>query len=161
VFELKEVHYRLTAARGYAKCKPVSTPLATSTKLSVHDGTTLSPEDATRYHSIVGALQYLTLTRPDISYAINKVCQFLHSPMSAHWSVVKRILHFLKHTNSFILRRLHIGPSSSVFFIFSSTQLIQLSSFSRHHPPWSVHSLTPIGQGVVMIESLPVDLRYS
>jgi hypothetical protein len=95
---------------GMHKCKPVSTPPATSTKLSVHDGTTLSPQDATRYRSIVGALQYLTLTRPDISYVVNKVCQFLHSSASAHWSAVKRILCFLKHTidSAFLIR-----PSSS------------------------------------------------
>jgi hypothetical protein len=48
--------------------------------------------------------------RPDISYPINKVCQFLHSPTSAHWCTVKRILHFLKHTidSAFLIR-----PSSS------------------------------------------------
>jgi hypothetical protein len=49
----------------------------------------------TQYRSIVGALQYLTLTRPDISFAVNKVCQFLHSPTTVHWTVVKRIMRYL------------------------------------------------------------------
>lgn len=77
---------------GMLKCKPVSTPLAINEKLSLSDGTPLSSEDATAYRSVVGALQYLTLTRPDISFSVNKVCQFLHSPTTQHWSVVKRIL---------------------------------------------------------------------
>lgn len=60
----------------------------------------MGPEDTTRYRSIVGALQYLTLTRPDISFVVNKVCQFLHSPTIIHWSVVKRILRYFKGTIS-------------------------------------------------------------
>jgi histone deacetylase 1/2 len=55
-------------------CKPVDTPISTSEKLSITEGTSLSEEDSTRYRSIVGALQYLTLTRPDLSFAVNKVC---------------------------------------------------------------------------------------
>jgi hypothetical protein len=59
-------------------CKLVSTPMTLTEKLSAHDGVALEPQDATKYHSIVGALQYLTLTRPDLSFLVNKVCQFLH-----------------------------------------------------------------------------------
>jgi histone deacetylase 1/2 len=62
-----------------ADCKSVATPMATTDKISLYDGEKLGPEDASRYRSIVGALQYLTLTRPDISFAVNKVCQFLHT----------------------------------------------------------------------------------
>ena len=57
-------------------------------------------DDCTNYRSVVGALQYLTLTRPDISFAVNKVCQFLHSPTTTHWSAVKRILRYVKGTLS-------------------------------------------------------------
>jgi histone deacetylase 1/2 len=81
-------------------CKSVSTPLSTSEKLSVQDGEQLGPADVTRFCSIVGALQYLTLTRPDISFSVNKVCQFLHSPTTSYWSAVKRILRYLKSTVS-------------------------------------------------------------
>jgi len=81
-------------------CKSVSTPLSTSEKLSAQDGELLGPADVTRFRSIVGALQYLTLTRPDISFSVNKVCQFLHSPTTSHWSAVKRILRYLKFTVS-------------------------------------------------------------
>jgi histone deacetylase 1/2 len=77
-------------------CKPVATPSSPSEKLSLYDGHKLGSQDSTRYQSIVGALQYLTLTRPDNSFAVNKVCQFLHSPTTVHWAAVKRILHYLK-----------------------------------------------------------------
>lgn len=79
-------------------CKPVKTPLATTEKLLVTSGTQLGVEDATRYRSIVGALQYLTLTHPDLSFAVNKVCQFLRSPTTVHWEVVKRILRYVQGT---------------------------------------------------------------
>ena len=59
-------------------------------------GKALGSEDATNYRSVVGALQYLTLTRPDISYSVNKVCQYLHAPRTTHWTAVKRILRYLK-----------------------------------------------------------------
>jgi histone deacetylase 1/2 len=65
-------------------------------KLSREDGTLLAAGDATRYRSIVGGLQYLTLTRPDLAFSVNKVCQFLHMPTTAHWSAVKRILRYVK-----------------------------------------------------------------
>jgi histone deacetylase 1/2 len=77
-------------------CKPVSSPLATSEKLSAFEGTPLGPNDSTKYRSVVGALQYLTLTRPDIAFPVNKVCQFLHAPTTVHWAAVKRILRYLK-----------------------------------------------------------------
>jgi hypothetical protein len=70
--------------------------MSTSEKLLLHEGDTLGQNDATQYRSIVGALQYLTLTRPDISFVVNKVYQFLHSPTTVHWAVVKRILRYLK-----------------------------------------------------------------
>jgi histone deacetylase 1/2 len=77
-------------------CKPVSTPLSTSEKLSAFEGTRSGPVDATRYRSIVGPLQYLTLTRPDIAFLVNKVCQFLHAPTDIHWAAIKRILRYLR-----------------------------------------------------------------
>uniref|UniRef100_A0A8R7JX95 Reverse transcriptase Ty1/copia-type domain-containing protein n=1 Tax=Triticum urartu TaxID=4572 RepID=A0A8R7JX95_TRIUA len=52
---------------GMTGCKPSPTPLSTSEKLSLRDGDLLTSADSTRYRSIVGALQYLTLTRPDIA----------------------------------------------------------------------------------------------
>uniref|UniRef100_A0A2N9HK34 Integrase catalytic domain-containing protein n=1 Tax=Fagus sylvatica TaxID=28930 RepID=A0A2N9HK34_FAGSY len=78
------------------EAKPVSSPMASSTVLSQYTGSSLS--DPSSYRSVVGSLQYLSLTRPDISFAVNKVCQFMANPTEDHWSAVKRILRYLKHT---------------------------------------------------------------
>jgi histone deacetylase 1/2 len=86
----------LLAKLNMVNCKPVYTPLSTSEKLSAYEGTPLGPNDAKNYRSVVGALQYLTLTRPDISFVVNKVCQFLRAPTDVHWMTVKRILRYVK-----------------------------------------------------------------
>uniref|UniRef100_A0A2N9FHB2 Reverse transcriptase Ty1/copia-type domain-containing protein n=1 Tax=Fagus sylvatica TaxID=28930 RepID=A0A2N9FHB2_FAGSY len=77
--------------------KPVSTPAQTGKKLSLHDGDPL--QNLEEYHSIVGALKYLTITRLDISVTVNQVRQFMHQPSTTHWTAIKRILCFLKHTS--------------------------------------------------------------
>jgi hypothetical protein len=74
---------------GMISCKSVSTPLSISEKLSAYAGDLLGPIDATNYRSIVGGLQYLTLTRPDISFSVNKICQFLHAPTTVHLTAAK------------------------------------------------------------------------
>lgn len=50
------------------------------------------------YRTIVGGLQYLSLTRPDACFAIHRVSQFLHQPTEDDWNSVKRILRYLKAT---------------------------------------------------------------
>jgi hypothetical protein len=96
---------------GMVNCKPCATPLCTSGKLRIESGELLSPEDATQYRSVVGALQYLTLTRSDLSFSVNKVCQFLYAPTIDHWTTVKRILRYVKHTLRYGLK---ITKSSSM-----------------------------------------------
>lgn len=92
-------------------CKPVATPLASATQLSTL-GTAYS--DPTVYRSLVGALQYLTITRPDLSYAVNQVSQFLHSPTQDHFQAVKRILRYVKGTLSYGLSFNHSPKPSLV-----------------------------------------------
>jgi hypothetical protein len=89
---------------GMVKCKPVRTPLVTSEKLLADGGTSLSDEDATRYRSLVGGLQYLTLMRPDVPFVVNKACQFLHSSIDLHMAAVKRILWYIQGTLSIGLK---------------------------------------------------------
>ena len=58
----------------------------------------------THYGSLVGGLQYLTFTRPDLSYNVNFVCQFMHAPTMAHYQLVKCILHYVHGTAHFGLQ---------------------------------------------------------
>ena len=88
--------------------RPLATPMAPSTKLSQFDGHTF--DDVTLYRSIAGSLQYLSFTRPDITFAVNKICQFMHCPKDVHWQAIKRILRYLRGT---IDHGLHITRSSS------------------------------------------------
>ena len=78
--------------------KPISSPMSSAHALFAFHGDSLP--DPTESRSTVGALQYLSLTRPDISFAVNKVCQFMHRPTNIHWQAVKCILRYLKHTIS-------------------------------------------------------------
>lgn len=85
-------------------CKPLNTPFSISEKLSIETRERLGVEDSTHFRSVVGALQYLTLTRPDLSFLVNKVCQFLHAPTTEHWTTVKCILRYIQGTLDFGLR---------------------------------------------------------
>jgi histone deacetylase 1/2 len=92
-----------------ADAKGITTPMVSNIKLSKFGTDALS--DPSEYRSIVGALQYVTLTRPDIAYCVNKVCQFLATPLQNHWQAVKRILRYLLHTCH---HGLLLQPSSAV-----------------------------------------------
>ena len=76
--------------------KPAPTPVTTSRKLCANAG---SPyPDPTLYCSLAGALQYLTFTRTDISYAVQQVCLFMHDPQVEHMISLHRILRYVKGT---------------------------------------------------------------
>lgn len=77
-------------------CKSVSTPMSVTKKIYLESRTLLNDDDVFKYRSLVGGLQYLTLTRPDISFAVNKVCQYLSKPTNVHMEAVKRILRYVK-----------------------------------------------------------------
>ena len=62
-------------SRSGMTCKSISVPLEQNVKLSVEEGELL--EDVIVYRCIVGSLIYTTITRPDLSYAIGLVSQFM------------------------------------------------------------------------------------
>ena len=57
--------------------------------------------DPSEYRHIVDALQYITLTRPDIAYFVNQLCQHMEAPTTAYWTAAKRVLRYLKNTLNF------------------------------------------------------------
>ncbi|KAJ9538099.1 LOW QUALITY PROTEIN: hypothetical protein OSB04_030832 [Centaurea solstitialis] len=96
----------ILARADMVSCNPCSTPADTKTKLAV-DGEPVP--DPTLYRSLAGALQYLTFTRPDIAYAVQQVCLFMHDPRLPHLNALKRILRYLKGTLS---HGLHLKASA-------------------------------------------------
>jgi hypothetical protein len=110
---------------GMLSCKSAPTPMSSSQKLSAHQGEKLGPDDITKYRSIVGALQYLSHTRPELPFSINKVCQYLNMPTTVHWSAVKRILRYISGT---LHHGLFIRKSSSpVLSVFSDADWVGCS----------------------------------
>ncbi|XP_050157447.1 uncharacterized mitochondrial protein AtMg00240-like [Malus sylvestris] len=77
-------------------CKPANTPCKPHSQMLLNEGKPL--QDSTLYRSLVGPLQYLTFTRPDITYAVNSVCQFITAPTDVHLISVKRIIRYLQGT---------------------------------------------------------------
>jgi len=92
---------------GMIECHSTATPVDARAKLSATDGSPVA--DPTQYRSLAGGLQYLTLTRPDIAYAVQQVCLFMHSPREPHLALLKRILRYVKGTLS---TGLHLGTGS-------------------------------------------------
>ncbi|XP_031259528.1 uncharacterized protein LOC116117641 [Pistacia vera] len=87
--------------------KPMGTPMVVAQHLS-----TVGPDfdDPSLYRSLIGALQYLTITRPDFTHVVRVVSQFMHKPSIFHFQTVKRILRYVKEIFRF---GLSFTPSSS------------------------------------------------
>ena len=76
--------------------KSSSVPMTPNLKLSNTDGDLLPDREA--YRSLVGRLMYLCITRPDITFAVNKLCQFSSAPRTTHLKAVHKVLQYLKGT---------------------------------------------------------------
>ncbi|GJZ21116.1 ribonuclease H-like domain-containing protein [Tanacetum coccineum] len=76
-------------------CNPSRTPIDTDSKLGP-DGVPV--QDPTLYRSLAGGLQYLTFTRPDLSYAVQQVCLYMHDLREPHFAALKRILRYVQGT---------------------------------------------------------------
>ncbi|WVZ14716.1 hypothetical protein V8G54_012282 [Vigna mungo] len=102
---------------GYLNSKPVSTPCDYHTKLSTNSGQPLNDATSSSYRRLVGRLLYLTKTRPNISFAVQQLSQFLSNPSTDHQQAASRILRYLK------------GARGKGIF-FPSNNIIQLKGFS-------------------------------
>lgn len=100
---------------GSLGCKPASSPLDPSVRLSAADSAPHS--DVAGYRRLVGRLLYLTTTRPDITFAVQQLSQFLSHPTEAHYRAAQRVLHYLKGS-----------PGKGLFFPRSAP--LHLSGFS-------------------------------
>ena len=77
-------------------CKPCKTPYSRNQHLVPNDSPLLS--DPSSYKSLVGALQYLTFTRLDLSFVIQQACQFMSNPTQNHLQASKHILRCIRGT---------------------------------------------------------------
>ena len=98
----------LLSRAGMLDCQSSRTPVDNTIKLS-SVGEPFS--DSTLYRSLTGALQYLTITRPEVSYAIQQACLFMHDPHISHYNHIRRVLRYLKGT---IDHGLHITTSAPI-----------------------------------------------
>jgi len=92
--------------------------------------------DPSEYRHIVGALQYVTITRPDIAYYVNQLSQHMQAPTSTHWTSTKRVLRYL----SILL---------ILVFIINPVLLPYMPSVKQ------------IGQVILMIDVFPVAMASS
>ncbi|GJX93416.1 retrovirus-related pol polyprotein from transposon TNT 1-94 [Tanacetum coccineum] len=105
ILSQKKYILELLQSDGLSNCNPVSSPMVTSSSLYLDDNTAFS--NPVKYQQVVGSLQYVTLSRPDIAFTVNKVCQYMHALTENHWSAVKRILRYLHGTveHGMLIRR--------------------------------------------------------
>jgi len=76
--------------------KPLSLPMGSHVKLTKYEGRKLHSPDT--YRRLVGKLIYLTITRPDISFAVQVLSQFMHEPTETHMAAAKHVLRYLNAT---------------------------------------------------------------
>ncbi|XP_071738902.1 secreted RxLR effector protein 161-like [Rutidosis leptorrhynchoides] len=96
-----------------ATCHPCRTPVEPGDKLTTHGPPV---KDPTLYRSLAGALQYLTFTRPDISYAVQQICLFMHDPREQHLHALKRILRYIQGTTDLGLQLYASSPTNLVAY---------------------------------------------
>jgi hypothetical protein len=78
------------------QCKYSIVPMQENVKLSCDDGS--KEVNGNMYKQMVGSLNYLTTTRPDITYSVSVLSQFMVKPQEIHWNVAKVVLGYLKGT---------------------------------------------------------------
>eukprot|EP00253_Pinus_taeda_P020448 PITA_20448 len=97
---------------GITECNPPTTPMEQNLKLTSIEGKEF--EDATKYRQIVGSINYLTTTIPDISFAVGILSRFMQKPCEGHWSTAKRVLRYLKGTQDFGIKYTQVDDFSLI-----------------------------------------------
>ncbi|KAJ0838020.1 putative RNA-directed DNA polymerase [Helianthus annuus] len=82
---------------GYLGCKPVSVPIKQNYLVtSKLERNQQDLKNITGFQKLIGKLIYLSLTRPDISYTVQFLRQFMHKPKEVHLNLALRLLRYLK-----------------------------------------------------------------
>ncbi|KAL8149299.1 hypothetical protein AgCh_006345 [Apium graveolens] len=92
---LKKYVSNILCKANMDRAKSVATPLATHPPLT--KAGKLLP-DPTKYRALVGSLQYISLTRPDLTFSVNKLAQYMQRSTEEHWLAMKRLMRYLSGT---------------------------------------------------------------
>lgn len=133
-FYLNQRKYTLDLLKdtGFSATKPSVVPIEQNHQLLKNDSPLLSPADVTTYRKLVGRLIYLTITRPDLSYSVHVLSQFIASPRTDHLQAIYKVLRYLKQS-----------PGQGI--VISASGRLQLTAFSDSDwggCPSTRHSLT-------------------
>lgn len=126
---------------GLLGSKPVSTPLEQNHKLAIDEGDFFG--DPQGYRRLVGRLVYLTFTRPELTYAVNMLAQFMQHPRTKHWDAATRVVRYLKGC-----------PGQGIFL--SADSDLQLTAYCDSD--WSTCPMTrrSVSGFIVMLGNSPV-----
>ncbi|KAG6520586.1 hypothetical protein ZIOFF_017645 [Zingiber officinale] len=93
---MNELNLPVAVRKGKLGSRPASTPIEVNHDLTSSSGEDLTSLEKGTYQRLVGKLLYLSMTRPDITYVVSVVSQYMHAPKNIHMKVVDRILRYLK-----------------------------------------------------------------
>jgi hypothetical protein len=111
---VKENTLEILEDTGLLAAKPSKFPMESNLKLSTSNGDLFA--DPASYRRLVGRLFYLTITRPDISYSMQILSQFMANPQQPHMDAATRVLRYLKSS-----------PGQGLFY--SSSSVSHLKAF--------------------------------
>lgn len=80
-------------------CNHVATPMEQNLKLTSTERSMF--EDPIKYMKLVGSLNFLTTPRPDLAFVVGILSRFMHKPCEGHWNAAKRVLKYLKGTQTY------------------------------------------------------------
>lgn len=107
-----------------AACSPVPTPISIRQHITKDLGITIA--NASGYRSLVGALQYIILTKPEIAFSVNKLSQLMNCPKTTHYEACKMLLRYLKGAIHFGLHFYCCGSMQINCFSDSDWRVIKM-----------------------------------